>query len=157
MKLIETWVKAPFLKGASLLLVSECAQSVYPEVYKRFMKERVVLTSCPEAENAEMLMGKLAAILTCSDIKDLTVLTMEGSPHCLMLHAAANEAMFITKAKVPFSHFVILNGKAIEVSSESVRVARYLHLVQKCVQKCSDILEDLNGLSLEHRCSRGRK
>jgi len=83
-------VKAPFLKGASLLLVSECAQSVYPEVYKRFMKERVVLTSCPEAENAEMLMGKLAAILTCSDIKDLTVLTMEGSPHCLMLHAAAN-------------------------------------------------------------------
>lgn len=153
MKLIETWVKASFLKGASLLLVSECAQAVYPSVYKRFVRGRVVLTSCPEAENAEMLMGKLAAILTCSNISDLTVLTMEGSPHCLALHAAANEAMFITKAKVPFSHFVILNGKAIQVSSESVRVARYLHLVQKCIQKCPDILEDLNSLSVEHRCS----
>ena len=67
MKLIETWVKAPFLKGASLLLVSECAQAVYPNVYKRFVKGRVVLTSCPEAENTKMLMGKLATILTCSD------------------------------------------------------------------------------------------
>jgi hypothetical protein len=114
---------------------------------------RVVLTGCPEAENAKMLVGKLATILTCSNINDLTVLTMEGSPHCFALHAVANETMFITKVKVPFSHFVILNGKAIQVSSESVRVARYLHLVQKCIQKCPDILEDLSSLSVEHRSS----
>jgi hypothetical protein len=153
MKLIETWVKASFLKGASLLLVSECAQTVYPDVYKKFVEGRVVLTGCPEAENAKMLVGKLATILTCSNINDLTVLTMEGSPHCFALHAVANETMFITKVKVPFSHFVILNGKAIQVSSESVRVARYLHLVQKCIQKCPDILEDLSSLSVEHRSS----
>ena len=101
MKLVETWVKASFLKEASLLIVSECAQAVFPDVYKRFVKDRVVLTSCPEVENAEMIMGKLAAILTCSNPSDLTVLTMEGSPHCFALHAAANEALFITKAMVP--------------------------------------------------------
>jgi len=152
MKLVETWVKASFLKKASLLLLSECAQDISPDICKKFAERRVVLTTCPEVENAEMIMGKLAAILTCSNPTNLTVLTMEGSPHCLALHAAANEALFITKAKIPLSHFVILEGKAIEVSSESVRVARYLHLVQKCIRKCPDILEDLNRHSLEHRC-----
>jgi len=152
MKLVETWVKAPFLKGASLLLLSECAQDVSPEVCKRFAKGRMVLTSCPEVENVEMIMGKLSSISTCSNPRDLTVLTMEGSPHCFALHAAANEALFITKAKVPLSHFVILEGKVLEVSSESVRVARYLHLVQKCIQRCPDILEDLSRHSLEHSC-----
>ncbi|NIR86714.1 4Fe-4S ferredoxin [Candidatus Bathyarchaeota archaeon] len=152
MKLVETWVKASFLSKASLLIVSECARAVFPDLYERFAEDRVVLTSCPEVENAEMIMGKLAAILTCSNPSDLTVLTMEGSPHCLTLHAAANEAMFITKASVPLNHFVILNGKDIQVSSESVRVARYLHLVQKCIQECPDILKDLSRHSLEHRC-----
>jgi len=152
MKLVETWVKAPFLKRASLLLLSECARDVFPEVCKKFVEGRVVLTSCPEVENAEMIMGKLTSILTCSNPSDLTVLTMEGSPHCLALHSAANEALFITKASVPLRHFVILEGKAMEVSSESVRVARYLHLVQKCIEKCPDILEDLSRHSLEHRC-----
>jgi hypothetical protein len=116
MKLVETWVKAPFLKRASLLLLSECAQEVFPDVCKKFAKGRVVLTSCPELENAEMIMGKLSSILTCSNPSDLTVLTMEGSPHCFALHAAANEAFFVTKASVPLSHFVVLEGKAIEVS-----------------------------------------
>ena len=152
MKLVETWVKASFLKRASLLLLSECAQDIFPDVCKKFAERRVVLTSCPEVENAEMIMGKLSAILTCSNPSGLTVLTMEGSPHCLTLHAAANEAMFITKASIPLNHFVILEGKVIEVSAESVRIARYLHLVQKCIQRCPDILEDLGRHSLEHRC-----
>lgn len=151
MKLIETWVKASYLKGNSLLLLSECAEDVFPDVCQKFAEGRVVLTSCPEVENSEMIMGKLASILTCSNPSDLTVLTMEGSPHCLSLHSAANEALFITKASVPLSHFVILEGRAIEVSSESVRVARYLHLVQKCIQRCPDILEDLGRYSLEQR------
>jgi len=114
MKLVETWVKAPFLKRASLLLLSECAQDIFPDVCKKFAKGRVVLTSCPEVENAEMIMGKLTSILTCSNPSDLTVLKMEGSPHCFALHD--------------------------------------LHLVQKCIQRCPDILEDLNRHSLEHRC-----
>ena len=151
MKLIETWVKASYLKRSSLLLLSECAKDIFPDVCQKFAKGRVVLTSCPEVENSEMIMGKLASILTCSNPSDLTVLTMEGSPHCLSLHSAANEALFITKASVPLSHFVILEGRAIEVSSESVRVARYLHLVQKCIQRCPDILEDLGRYSLEQR------
>ncbi|MFQ5710934.1 MAG: 4Fe-4S ferredoxin [Candidatus Geothermarchaeales archaeon] len=150
MKLIETWVKAPFLKNASLLILGECAQSIYPDVCEGFMEGRVTLTHCPEAEDATKAMGKLASIVTCSNPRDITVLTVEGSPHCFTLHAAMNEALFVSNSEVPSRHFVITEGEAVEVSPESVRIGRYLHLVQKCIEKYPEIVEDLSRLSLEH-------
>ncbi len=152
MKLLETWVKAPFLRETSLLLVGECVQAVYPNVYEEFARRRVVLTGCPETEHVGQITGKLASIIACSSPKEITVLTVEGSPHCFTLHAAVNETLFVTRASVPSKHYVILDGKAIDVGSESVRVGRYLHLVQKCIQKLPEILEELRTHSLEHRC-----
>jgi len=152
MKLLETWVKAPFLKEASLLLAGECVQSVYPDLYKRFVEGRTGLTSCPEAESVGSIMGKLASIITCSKPREIKVLTMEGSPHCFALHAALNQALFITGSNIPTQHLVIVNGKVFEVSPESVRLGRYLHLVQKCIENYPQILEELGRYSLEHRC-----
>ena len=157
MKLLETWVKAPFLKDASLLLMSECAQEVFPELCKKFMKGRVILTSCPTVENSGLIMGKLASILTCSPPKEVTLLTVDGSPHCFALHAALNQALFLTKSNIPCSHHVIVNGKAVEVSPESVTVGRYLHLVQKCIQKNPEVLDELGRHSLEHEHFTKRK
>lgn len=158
MKLLETWVKAKFLKEASVLLVGECVQAAYPDLYKEFSEGRVVLTSCPEAEHIDQIVSKLTSILTCSRPKEITLLTVDGSPHCFTLHAALNEALFVTGSNVSSVHFVVDgDGKALEVSPESVRVGRYLHLVQKCIEKHPEILEDLNRRSLEHRRSRKRK
>jgi len=153
MKLIEIWVKAPLLREASLLLVGECVQVIYPRIYKNFVEGRVALTSCPEAESAGAIMGKLASIITCSRPKEITVLTVEGSPHCFVLHAAMNEALFVTGSNIPSKHFVIVKGEPIEVSPESVRVGRYLHLTQKCIEKYPEILKELSRHSLEHRYS----
>jgi len=152
MKLLETWVKAPFLKGASLVLAGECVQGVYPDLYKRFVEGRTVLTSCPEAESFGTIMGKLASIITCSKPREIKVLTMDGSPHCFALHAALNQALFITGSNISSQHLVIVNGKVLEVSPESVRLGRYLHLVQKCIESYPQILEELGRYSLEHRC-----
>ena len=152
MKLLETWVKAPFLRGSSLLLVGECVQAVCPDPYKRFAEGRVVLTSCPEAESVGSIMGKLASITACSKPREIKVLTMDGSPHCFALHAALNQALFVTGLNIPSQHFVVVDGKAVEVSPESVRLGRYLHLVQKCIENYPQILEELVRYSLEHRC-----
>ncbi len=157
MKLVETWVKAPFLRDSSLLIVGECVREVFPSVFKEFVKERVVLTSCPEAENAKLIMGKLASIITCSKPREIIVLTIDGSPDCFQLHSSANEALFITKANVPLKHYVIIEGKASEVSAESVRVGRYLHLVQKCIRKNPGLLKELRRYSLEHRSEEAGK
>jgi len=157
MKLVQIWVKAPFLRGASLLVAGECVQAIYPKVFQKFADGKVVLTGCPEAENVGGIMGKLASIITCSRPREITVLTVEGSPHCFTLHAAVNEALFITGAEIPSRHFVVVNGRAVEVSPESVRVGRYLHLVQKCIEKYPSILEELGSLSLEHQFFERRK
>ena len=154
MKLLETWVKAPFLKGSSLLVVGECVQTTFPDAYKRFEEGRAVLTSCPETENHGSIISKLATILVCAKPKDVTVLTVDGSPHCFALHAALSQALFLTNAKTPSHYYVIVNGKALEVSPESVRVGRYLHLVQRCVESCPEVLEELSRHSLEQRCFR---
>ncbi|MFQ6080248.1 MAG: 4Fe-4S ferredoxin [Candidatus Bathyarchaeia archaeon] len=157
MKLLETWVKAPFLKGAFLLLAGECVQGVYPDLYKRFVEGRTVLTSCPEAESVGSIMGKLASIIACSNPREIRILTVDGSPHCFALHAALNQALFVTGSSVPSQHFVVVDGKAVEVSPESVRVGRYLHLVQKCVENYPQILDELVHCSLEHCCFRKKE
>lgn len=154
MKLLETHVKSSFLKQASVLIVGECVRHVFPNIYKRFTKERVVLTCCPEAEKVGLLMGKTATMLACSNPKEIVVLTVDGSPYCFQLHAAVNQAFFITKAKVPLRHIVIVDDDVREVSAESVRVGRYLHLVQKCIHKYPEIIEELKHYSLEHTCSK---
>jgi hypothetical protein len=153
MRLLETWVKAPFLRDASLLLISECAQAVFTDLCNEFMKDHVVLTSCPTAENPGLIMGKLASILACSPPREITLLTVDGSPHCFTLHAALNQAKFLTRSDIPCRHYVVIDGKAVEVSPESVRVGRYLHLVQECIQACPEILDRLTRYSLEQEDS----
>jgi len=99
-------------------LVGECVQQDSPKICEQFLKGRVVLSCCPEAENVGSIMGKTATILACSHPREVTVLTIDGSPHCLALHAALNQALFVTKEEVPTRHFVIANRKAVEVSAE---------------------------------------
>jgi len=152
LKLMETWVKAPFLREAPILIVGGCIQSTFPRIWKRFAENRIVLTSCPEAEGFSGLVEKLAMIIRCSNPKEMILLTVDGSPHCNMLHISVNGAAFITKVKTPIRHFVIVGeGEVNEVSSESVRVGRYLHLVEKCVQKCPELISDLERLSREQQ------
>jgi len=157
MKLLETYVKSSFLKDACILIVGECVQHAFPNIYGRLSEGRVVLTSCPEIEKAGLITSKTATILACSSPKEIAVLTVDGSPHCFQLHTAINQAMFISKAKIPLRHMVIVDDDVREVSDESIRIARYLHLVQKCIHENPNILEDLNRYSLEHACSVRRR
>lgn len=156
MKITETWVKAPPLKGARILLAAECVKNLYPEVFEELSKGRVVFTCCLEVENATLLMGKLASIIRCSKPKEIAVASIEGSPHCLLLHMAVNEALFDTQARdITVKHYVVLEGEVVEVSEEAARIARYLHLVEEALRRCPDLLEKLKEHSLEHRWASG--
>jgi hypothetical protein len=152
-KLLQTHVKSPFLKQAPLLITGECVQHTFPKIYKQFAKGKVILTCCPEAEGSGLLVGKTATLLACSKPKEVIVLTIDGSPHCFQLHAAVNQAFYLTGLTAPLRHIVIVENDVREVSPESIRVGRYLHLVQKCIHEYPKILEELNRLSLEQSCS----
>ncbi len=135
-----------------MLLAAECVKTLYPEVFEKLADGRVAFTCCPETENPTMLMGKLASAITCSKPVEIVVASIEGSPHCLLLHMALNEALFVAKVRdVRVRHYVVLEGRLIEVSEEAARLARYLHLVQKALERCPDLLEELGRHSLEHK------
>ena len=156
MKATETWVKAPPLRGARVLLAAECVKNLYPDIYEGLSKGRVALTCCPETENPTLLMGKLASTIRCSRPREVVVVSIEGSPHCLLLHMALNEALFVSGAReVVVKHYVVLEGRLIEVSEEAARLARYLHLVQKALEKYPELLDELGKYSLEHKWAKG--
>ena len=149
--LVKIWVKAPILKNADLLIVSKCLQWVNPEIFKELSEGRVTLTYCPE-EEPQLAYGKIASIVRSSRPKSITVVTIDGSPHCFTLHAAVNEAAYILGEKIPRKHYVVLDAeKLVEISPEAVRIARYLSLVEELIKKNMWILQELKKHSLEYK------
>ena len=68
---------APFLKGADLLIASDCTAFAYAGLHSNFLKGRVALMGCPKFDDRSMYVDKFAAIFTQNDIKSLTVVAME--------------------------------------------------------------------------------
>ncbi len=144
-------MKSSFLRNASILIVGECIKTVFPEIMKKYSEGMVVLTSCPQAEGCCGIVEKVSMILKCSRPKEIIVLTVDGSPHCYMLHSSVDGAVYVTGVKTKIRHLVVVNGEVKEISSESIRLSRYLHLVEDTIGKVSDVLERLNRISLEQQ------
>ena len=156
MKLLEIWVKAPQLREADLLIVGECVEKINPKALEELGRGRVVLTACPEEDGA-LLYGKIGTMIRASRPRSITVLTIDGSPHCFLIHAAVNEAVFITGEEIEQRHYVLVNGEElVEISPDAIRVARYLHIVDRAIKKCPEILSELEKCSLEYLQSRGK-
>lgn len=150
MWLWSTWVKTPKLANSDILIVSACLPHVNKALFERLSNNKQVLFACPEREPAAYY-GKIASIIRSSRPRSITVVTVDGSPHCFQLHAAVNEAVYIVGGGVAKKHYVVVDGeKLVEISPNSVRVARYLHLVEKLIGMHPEILGELKEHSLEY-------
>jgi len=134
MELLSTNVKSKVLREGPLLLYGTCVEAEAPEVFKEFSKARIPLSVCLEKEHMDKVGFKIATIIMTSDPKEITVLTMDGSPHCLQLHLAAEQAKRIAKSGVSIRHFVIEEDRSIEVSQDAVETARHLSRIQKLLE-----------------------
>ncbi len=149
--LMALWVKAPILKNADIVIVSRCLKYVNPKIYKKVTEGKVVLEHCPEQENPETY-GKIASMIRSSTPKSITVVTIDGSPHCFTLQAAVNEAAYILGMKVKRKHYVVVDGKElVEIVPESIRVARYLSIVNKLIKENKEVLKELKKHSKEYQ------
>jgi hypothetical protein len=147
----STWVKTPLLKGRDLVIASACLKFVNSEIMEKIERDKVVLIACPEREHPA-LYGKIASIVRSLKPRSITVVTIDGSPHCFQLHAAVNEAEYILREKLNKKHYVVVDGRDLhEISPDTIRVARYLHLVEKLVRERPEILAELEKHSLEYR------
>ncbi len=149
--LMGLWVKAPILKNSKVAIVSKCLKFVNPELYSEISRGKVVLEYCPEQEG-NAVYGKIASMIRSTKPDKLYIYTIDGSPHCLTLQAAVNEAAYILKEKIHREHFVVLDGKdLVKISPESIRLARYLSIVEKVLRSNTDVLNELKEHSNEYK------
>ena len=97
---------APFLKGAELLLVSDCVPFAYADFHRDFLSGKSVLVACPKLDDAQSHLDKLALILRRSTIKSITVVRMEV-PCCSRLTTIARESLKLSQKDIPLKEIVI--------------------------------------------------
>ena len=154
--LLKVWVKSPVLRGADLLIASACLPYVNEELFRKVSEGKVALLACPEGEGS-VHYGKLATIFRVSKPRSVTVVTVDGSPHCFTLHASVNLAEYLVGSKLGVKHYVVVDGvELVEVSDDAVRLARYLSLVDKALRMYPELLDELSKHSLEYTSLRGR-
>jgi len=98
--------KAPFLKGADLLVVADCVPLSYPTLHRDFLKGKSVLMGCPKFDDAEEYISKFAEIFENAGIKSVTALSMEV-PCCSGLTTIVKKGMDISGKKIPMEEVVV--------------------------------------------------
>jgi ferredoxin len=105
---------APFLKGADLLVVSDCAPLAYPNFHQKFLRNKAVLLGCPKFDNAQEYAHKFSEIFRQANIKSVTVVDMEV-PCCSAMPAIVQKGMQEAGKEIPMKEVVIsVRGDILE-------------------------------------------
>jgi len=91
-KLRLVGAKAPFLKGASLLVAADCAPFAAGDFHARYLQGKAVVCGCPKFDDLNEYVAKLTAILKENDIKEIAIVNMEV-PCCFGLVQVVRQAM----------------------------------------------------------------
>jgi Pyruvate/2-oxoacid:ferredoxin oxidoreductase delta subunit len=94
--------KAPFLKGAELLVAADCAAFAAGDFHARYLHGRAVVCGCPKFEDLEESAAKLTAILKENDITGITIVNIEV-PCCHGLVQVVRQAMIAAGKVLPVS------------------------------------------------------
>jgi Pyruvate/2-oxoacid:ferredoxin oxidoreductase delta subunit len=106
--------QAPFLKGADLLLMADCAAVAFPDLHRKIIKGNAVAIGCPKLDNLDAHIERLAEILKGASPRSLTVVHMEV-PCCRGFVYAAEQAIKRAGVDVAFSRIQIgVNGEIQE-------------------------------------------
>jgi ferredoxin len=106
-------LKAPYYKGADLLVAADCCAYAYAGFHSDFIEGRTLAIGCPKLDNAGAYKEKLAAILGENDIKSVTIAYMEV-PCCEGLAKLVGEAVKGSGKSFPIKKKKIgIKGKVI--------------------------------------------
>jgi len=91
---------APFLRGADLLVASDCTPFAYPRFHDELLRGKTLLVGCPKFDDVESYVKKFAAIFAMAAIKSVTVVVMEV-PCCQRLPVIVRKGMAQAGKRVP--------------------------------------------------------
>jgi ferredoxin len=106
--------KAPFLKGADLLVLADCVAVAFPTLHKDFIKGKVVMMGCPKFDEVQEYVDKFTEIFRIAGIKSITTVVMEV-PCCTGLPGIVKKGLQASGQKIPMDEIVIsTRGKVVE-------------------------------------------
>ena len=107
--------KAPFLKGADLLVLADCVAVAFPTLHKDLIKGKVVMMGCPKFDEVQEYVAKFTEIFRTAGIKSITTVVMEV-PCCAGLPGIVKKALNASGQKILMNEIVIsTRGKVLEL------------------------------------------
>ncbi len=97
---------APYFQGADLLVTADCVPYAYADYHADLLAGKAVVVACPKLDNAAAHLAKLAAILSASDIRSITVAIMEV-PCCGGLVPLVTRALAESGKSIPLEVITI--------------------------------------------------
>jgi ferredoxin len=97
---------APYLAGADLLLLADCAAAACPNLHDRLLKNRCVALGCPKFDDVEFSIERLADIIREARPASITVAHMEV-PCCNGLFVIAERAVAESGRNIPVTRTII--------------------------------------------------
>lgn len=98
--------QAPFLQGADLLLLADCAAASLPDLHPRLLPGRAIALACPKLDDAKAHINRLAQILAGAKPRSLTVVHMEV-PCCKGLEYITQQASQLAGLDIPRGSIVV--------------------------------------------------
>ncbi|TDA34122.1 hypothetical protein DSO06_06200 [Candidatus Nezhaarchaeota archaeon WYZ-LMO8] len=114
------------LKGKDVVIYSKCLPIEHPSIFKDVTRGKTALYVCMSEEHLDKVGFKIATIMAYAEPSSITILTMDGSPHCTQLHTIAEQARRITGIDAKIVHLVVEKGALVEISSQAVYLSRHL-------------------------------
>ena len=134
-KLIDINAKSRLIRDKDrLMIISRCIELEHPDILKPLEAEYALLTSCPEEEHVNQLGFKLLGILGRGNYKEVGVLTIDGSMHCIQLHYLLEELFKMMKPEIKRRHMILHRGQLVEVSPDTVKTSRFLYRVDNLIK-----------------------
>jgi ferredoxin len=97
---------APYLAGADILLLADCAAAACPNLHERLLKGRCVAMGCPKFDDVDFSVDRLTDIIRTASPASITVAHMEV-PCCNGLLAIARRAAAASGMDIPIRRTVL--------------------------------------------------
>lgn len=104
---------APFLKGADLLVLADCAAVAHTRLHQALLNGKVVMMGCPKFDEVQEYVQKFAEVFKTAGINSVTVASMEV-PCCSGLPWIVKKGMEKSGKSVPLTE-IVLNAKGAAV------------------------------------------
>ena len=106
--------KAPFLKGADLLVAADCVPGAFASFHQDFLRGKVLVMGCPKFDDKEENVQKFAEMFKHSEIKSVTVVVMEV-PCCSAMPIIVQKGMEASGMNIPIEKIVVsIRGKIMK-------------------------------------------